>query len=93
LHFKTNFPWPLSDLKLNEYPVGRVSMSNLFFTMILLLYILLVANMIYGIVHVVRNKQLLRFEKILWVFIVICMPVIGTSLYLRSTFVTHHGQW
>jgi cell division protein FtsL len=61
--------------------------------MVILLYILLVVYMIYGIVHVWKNKQLTKGEKLLWVICVIFMPVIGTFIYLRSTFAIHHGRW
>ncbi|WP_394334677.1 PLDc N-terminal domain-containing protein [Pedobacter africanus] len=42
--------------------------------------------MIYGITHAVKNRSLTRFEKAIWIIIILCMPVIGASLYLRSTF-------
>lgn len=57
------------------------------------LYVLVFANVIYGVVQISRNKHLQRAEKVLWFIIVICMPVIGTALYLRATFSAHHGNW
>ncbi|RZK74554.1 MAG: hypothetical protein EOO85_15090 [Pedobacter sp.] len=55
--------------------------------------LLFVAYMIYGIVHLARNKFLPKFEKLLWLILIICMPVFGTSTYLHSTFVPHRRQW
>ncbi|WP_354375350.1 PLDc N-terminal domain-containing protein [Pedobacter africanus] len=52
----------------------------------IILSILLLAYMIYGITHAVKNRLLTRFEKTVWIIIIACMPVLGTSLYLRSTF-------
>jgi uncharacterized membrane protein YczE len=61
--------------------------------LIILLYILNIGYLLYGIIHMVKNKQLLKFERLLWLILVICMPVIGTSIYLHSTFKPHHGRW
>lgn len=61
-------------------------MTTLFYAF-LLLYIL------YGIVHIKRNPNLQRFEKLIWIIFVICMPGLGASIYLRSTFVECHGKW
>jgi uncharacterized membrane protein YczE len=58
-----------------------------------LLYLLLFGYICYGIMHIVRNRNLKKFEKLIWIILVICMPVIGTSIYFRSNFVEHHGKW
>jgi Mn2+/Fe2+ NRAMP family transporter len=60
---------------------------------IMLLYVLLITYVFFGIVQVARNKRLRKLERLVWLIFVICMPVIGTSIYLRSTFVEHHGKW
>jgi hypothetical protein len=56
--------------------------------MYIILGILLICYMIYGIAHAVKNRSLTRFEKSVWIIIILCMPVLGASLYLRSTFRT-----
>ena len=61
--------------------------------MLALTYAFFAAYLIYGIVHVARNKRLTKPEKLLWLILVVYMPAIGTSMYLRSTFVTRHGRW
>jgi hypothetical protein len=61
-------------------------------TMIIILYLLVFVNLTYGISHVARNNKLPKLEKLLWLILIICMPVIGTTIYLRSSFHIKHGN-
>ncbi|WP_410478495.1 PLDc N-terminal domain-containing protein [Pedobacter frigoris] len=49
--------------------------------------------MIYGLVQVLKNKSLTLMSKIVWIFIVVFLPVLGTAGYLRTTFKERHGRW
>uniref|UniRef100_UPI000EB3AC52 PLDc N-terminal domain-containing protein n=1 Tax=Pedobacter schmidteae TaxID=2201271 RepID=UPI000EB3AC52 len=53
----------------------------------IILIVLLLVYIIYGIVHIKNNKALNLSQKLTWIAIVICLPVLGVSIYLRTTFV------
>lgn len=55
-----------------------------------LLFLILIGYMIYGIVSVIKNKQLNRAEKTVWIAVIVFLPVLGASMYLRGTFVARH---
>jgi len=55
-----------------------------------LLFLILVGYMLYGVVNVMKNKQLNLTEKIVWIIVIVFLPVLGASLYLRGTFVSRH---
>jgi hypothetical protein len=61
--------------------------------MVLVIYTLLIAYMLYGIIHVLKNKTLSGLHKAVWVIAVVILPVLGTSLYLRTSFKERHGNW
>jgi hypothetical protein len=42
---------------------------------------------IYGIVKALKNNQLSLLHKIVWIAIIVLLPVLGTSAYLRTTFI------
>jgi hypothetical protein len=58
-----------------------------------LIYTLLIAYMAYGVIQVLKNKTLSRMHKAVWIIAVILLPVLGASLYLRSTFKEKHSNW
>jgi hypothetical protein len=61
--------------------------------MIFFVALLVFANMVYGIVKISKDKNLQVLEKAVWLIFVISMPVLGTALYLRSTFPPHRRVW
>ena len=52
----------------------------------LLLLAIILVYMGYGIVKTVKNKNLTFLHKIVWIVIIISLPVLGASAYLRTTF-------
>lgn len=42
---------------------------------------------IYGIVKTLKNNKLSLLHKIVWIAIIVLLPVLGTSTYLRTTFI------
>ena len=50
------------------------------------LFLILISYLIYGIAKTVNNKSLTTLHKIVWLAIIIFLPVLGTSAYLRTTF-------
>lgn len=57
-----------------------------------ILIILTICYMIYGVVHIIRDKSMHLMAKIVWLAIVIIIPV-GASSYLRTNFKERHGRW
>lgn len=51
-----------------------------------LLLVILLVYMGYGIVKTIKNKNLTCLHKIVWIAIIISIPILGTSAYLRTTF-------
>lgn len=51
-----------------------------------LLIIILLAYILYGIVITLKNKALSPLHKMVWIAVIVFLPVIGTSLYLKTTF-------
>ncbi|TKC06966.1 PLDc N-terminal domain-containing protein [Pedobacter frigoris] len=58
-----------------------------------ILILFLLGYMIYGLVQVLKNKSLTLMSKVVWIFIVVFLPVLGTAGYLRTTFKERHGRW
>ncbi|WP_167353201.1 PLDc N-terminal domain-containing protein [Pedobacter steynii] len=52
----------------------------------LLFIALLLAYVIYGIVKTMRNKNLSPLHKLVWIIVIVSIPLLGTSAYLRSSF-------
>ncbi|WP_370632845.1 PLDc N-terminal domain-containing protein [Pedobacter sp. MC2016-14] len=52
----------------------------------LLLHFGLLSYLIYGIVKTVKNKNLHPLHKVIWIAVIIMLPVLGTSAYLRANF-------
>jgi hypothetical protein len=57
------------------------------------LYAILISYMIYGIVHVVKNKALGWPQKTIWIVVIVFLPVLGAAGYLRTNFKEKHGRW
>jgi len=53
----------------------------------LLLIGIIIAYIVYGILRIVKNKELTLLHKAVWIIIIIFIPVLGTSIYLRTTFI------
>lgn len=51
-----------------------------------------VCYIIYGIVHIFKNKTLNRPQKVIWIIVAVMIPV-GVAIYFRSTFKERHGNW
>jgi len=47
---------------------------------------LLTTYILYGIIKAIRNKELSLLHKTVWIIVIVSLPVLGTSAYLRSTF-------
>jgi len=48
--------------------------------------IALSAYILYGIYKTLANRNLSLLHKALWIIIIVSLPVLGTSAYLRTTF-------
>jgi hypothetical protein len=55
--------------------------------------LLIALYLIYGIVHVLRDKSLNVLTKCAWIIFIIALPVLGTSGYFRTNFKERHGEW
>ncbi|RZJ87706.1 MAG: hypothetical protein EOO20_15435 [Chryseobacterium sp.] len=53
----------------------------------LILVGILLFYIVYGIVKTLKNRSLTVLHKVIWVAIIIFLPVLGTSAYLRTMFV------
>ena len=61
--------------------------------MIFSIMLLVFVNMVYGLIKILKDKNLHLLEKAVWLIFVISMPVLGTALYLRSTFPPQRRVW
>ena len=57
-----------------------------------ILLLIVLGYMIYGVVHIIRDKSMHIMAKIVWLAIVIIIPL-GALGYLRATFKERHGRW
>ncbi len=53
----------------------------------ILFFLITISYLIYGIVKTIKNKNLSLLHKIAWIAVIIYLPVIGASAYLRTTFI------
>ncbi|WP_414693542.1 PLDc N-terminal domain-containing protein [Pedobacter sp.] len=53
----------------------------------LILLAVVLVYIIYGIIKAMKNKSLSLLHKIVWIAIIVLLPVLGTSAYLRTTFI------
>lgn len=51
-----------------------------------LLFVIVLVYMVYGIRSTVKNKNLTHLHKAIWIAVIILIPVIGVSTYLRTMF-------
>lgn len=56
----------------------------------ILLLIGILIYIAYGIVKTIKNKDLSLLHKIVWVSVIILLPILGTSAYLKTTFTQRH---